>query len=92
MRDDRQLAFVQLVEAHPGEPLGIACSGAHRERTGSRAANPITAWYREQCDGMVRVRGAGIEWVVLWRGLEPGEIAAAVDYCQRQPPDFVEAG
>jgi acetylglutamate kinase len=58
----------------------------------SRATNPITAWYREQCDGMVRVRGAGIEWVVLWRGLEPGEIAAAVDYCQRQPPDFVEAG
>jgi hypothetical protein len=58
----------------------------------SRASNPITAWYREQCDGMVRVRGGGIDWVVLWRGLEPAEIAAAVDYCQRQPADFVDAG
>jgi hypothetical protein len=56
----------------------------------SRAGNPITAWYREHCDGMVRVRIAGSDWVVLWRGLEPREIADAVDYCRAQPPDFVD--
>ena len=56
----------------------------------SRAANPITAWYREQCDGMMRVRVADVDWVVLWRGLEPAEIPAAIDYCRRSPADFVE--
>ena len=56
----------------------------------SRAANPITAWYREQCDGLVRVKIGPTDWVVLWRGLEPREIADAVEYCRAQPPDFVE--
>ena len=50
----------------------------------SRAGNPITGWYREQCDGMQR---AG-DWVVLWRGLDPGELPAAIAHCAALPPDF----
>jgi acetylglutamate kinase len=50
----------------------------------SRARNPITAWYREQCDGLQR---AG-EWVVLWRGLAAAELPAAIDYCTTLPADF----
>jgi acetylglutamate synthase len=54
----------------------------------SRAGNPITAWYREQCDGLVRMPIDGAPWVVLWRGLEPAEIPAAIAYCASSPPDF----
>ena len=40
----------------------------------SRPANPITAWYVKQCDGLARFP----EWHVFWRGLpvetiEPGD-------------------
>lgn len=55
----------------------------------SRAANPITSWYREQCDGMARISLAGEAWWVLWRGLAPLEIPTAIDYCATTPPDFV---
>ncbi len=54
----------------------------------SRAGNPITAWYRDQADGLVRIAIDGAPWVVLWRGLEPAEIPAAIAYCQGAPPDF----
>ena len=55
----------------------------------SRAANPITSWYREQCDGMQRVTVGGEPWWVLWRGLAPLELPTAIDYCVTSPPDFV---
>lgn len=55
----------------------------------SRAANPITSWYREQCDGMHRIALAGEPWWVLWRGLAPLEVPTAIDYCMTTPPDFV---
>ena len=55
----------------------------------SRAANPITSWYREQCDGMARIQLAGEAWWVLWRGLAPLEIPTAIDHCATTPPDFV---
>jgi acetylglutamate kinase len=55
----------------------------------SRAANPITSWYREQCDGMQRITLAGEAWWVLWRGLAPLEIPTAIDYCATTAPDFV---
>ncbi|HTJ45112.1 MAG TPA: hypothetical protein VL463_23560 [Kofleriaceae bacterium] len=54
----------------------------------SRAGNPITAWYRDQADGLVRVTIDGAPWVVLWRGLEPREIPDAVAYCSASPADF----
>jgi acetylglutamate kinase len=54
----------------------------------SRAGNPITAWYRDQADGLVRIAIDGAPWVVLWRGLAPAEIPAAIAYCQGAPPDF----
>ncbi len=54
----------------------------------SRAENPITAWYREQADGLVKRTIDGGAWVVLWRGLEPTEIPLAVEICERAPPDF----
>lgn len=54
----------------------------------SRADNPITPWYRDQCDGLHRVTIAGAPWVVLWRGLDPTEIPAAIAYCVSAPPDF----
>ncbi|MEZ4368845.1 MAG: hypothetical protein R2939_21585 [Kofleriaceae bacterium] len=54
----------------------------------SRADNPITSWYREQCDGLQRLTAAGSPWVVLWRGLPPTELAAAIAHCLATPPDF----
>jgi acetylglutamate synthase len=54
----------------------------------SRADNPITSWYREQCDGMARIEIADAPWWVLWRGLAPLEIPSAIHYCQAAPPDF----
>ena len=54
----------------------------------SRADNPITSWYRENCDGMARFQLAGETWWALWRGLAPIEIPFAIEYCQASPPDF----
>lgn len=54
----------------------------------SRAENPITSWYREQCDGLQRITLDGKLWVVLWRGLGPDQLAAAIRYCEAAPPDF----
>jgi NAT, N-acetyltransferase, of N-acetylglutamate synthase len=54
----------------------------------SRADNPITSWYREQCDGLQRIAAQGKPWVVLWRGLSAEQLAAAIHYCQAAPPDF----
>jgi acetylglutamate synthase len=55
----------------------------------SRASNPITSWYREQCDGMHRIQLAGEAWWVMWRGLAPLEIPTAIDHGASTPPDFV---
>lgn len=54
----------------------------------SRADNPITSWYRENADGMVRVRIGEAPWWVLWRGLAPLEIPSAIQHCAGTPPDF----
>ncbi len=54
----------------------------------SRADNPITSWYRENCDGMARFQLAGETWWALWRGLAPIEIPLAIEYCASSPPDF----
>ncbi len=55
----------------------------------SRADNPITSWYRENCDGMVRIRIGDALWWVLWRGLAPLEIPSAIQYCAGSAPDFL---
>ncbi|MCB9563203.1 MAG: hypothetical protein H6709_16160 [Kofleriaceae bacterium] len=54
----------------------------------SRAANPITAWYRDQCDGLQRLRIGDAEWVVMWRGLAPAEVPDAIAWCAAAPADF----
>jgi acetylglutamate synthase len=54
----------------------------------SRADNPITPWYRDQCDGLHRFELAGTAWMALWRGLAPAEIPAAIEHCVTTPPDF----
>jgi acetylglutamate kinase len=54
----------------------------------SRADNPITSWYRDQCDGLHRFQAGGVAWVALWRGLAPAEIPAAIDHCMTALPDF----
>jgi acetylglutamate kinase len=54
----------------------------------SRADNPITPWYRDQCDGLHRISIGGAPWVALWRGLPTSEIPAAIAYCETAPPDF----
>jgi acetylglutamate kinase len=54
----------------------------------SRADNPITSWYRDQCDGLQRLDAHGVAWVVLWRGLAPSEIADAIAHASAAPPDF----
>lgn len=53
----------------------------------SRIDNPITAWYRQQCDGMVRTG----RWLVFWRGLSVDRVAEAVRYADGMPPDFTHA-
>jgi bifunctional N-acetylglutamate synthase/kinase len=56
----------------------------------SRPANPITAWYRENCDGLQRISSRSGDWTVLWRGLAPSEIPDAIAYCRDLAPDFVD--
>jgi acetylglutamate kinase len=58
----------------------------------SRADNPITAWYRDQCDGLHRFVMGGEKWLVLWRGIDDAEIPAAIAYARDAPPDFHGAG
>lgn len=54
----------------------------------SRADNPITSWYREQCDGLQRIEVEGRPWVALWRGLPAEQLPAAIAYCRAAAPDF----
>lgn len=54
----------------------------------SRVENPITSWYREHCDGMVRFDAGDVRWWAMWRGLAPLEMPTAIQYCQAAPPDF----
>jgi GNAT superfamily N-acetyltransferase len=50
-----------------------------------RADNPITAWYQQHCDGMVRLG----EWHVFWRGLSVPSLPAAIDFAASARPDLV---
>jgi acetylglutamate kinase len=56
----------------------------------SRAANPISAWYREQCEGAQRVRIDDTEWIVFWRGLAAAELPGAIAYATSSAPDFAD--
>lgn len=49
-----------------------------------RADNPITAWYQQHCDGMMRL-GA---WHVFWRGLTVRSLPDAIDFAASAPPDL----
>lgn len=50
----------------------------------SRPTNPITPWYADQCDGMVRTD----TWHVFWRGLDPENIPAAIAHATAAGDDF----
>ena len=50
----------------------------------SRPANPITAWYVKQCDGLARFP----EWHVFWRGLPVETVEPAVRFALAAPSDF----
>lgn len=50
----------------------------------SRATNPITPWYVQQCDGMLRAD----PWVIFWRNLPPDQLAAAITYARSAPLDL----
>jgi len=56
----------------------------------ARVANPISAWYREQCEGAQRVRIDDVDWFVFWRGLAPSELPAAIAYATSSTPDFAD--
>jgi acetylglutamate synthase len=56
----------------------------------SRAANPISAWYREQCEGAQRIRIDDTEWIVFWRGLAADELPGAIAYATSSAPDFAD--
>jgi acetylglutamate kinase len=56
----------------------------------SRADNPITAWYRDQCDGLHRLELAGEKWLVMWRGVAADEIPAAIAHARTAPSDFLD--
>jgi GNAT superfamily N-acetyltransferase len=50
-----------------------------------RADNPITAWYQQHCDGMMRLG----EWHVFWRGLPVPSLPAAIEFAASARPDLV---
>jgi ribosomal protein S18 acetylase RimI-like enzyme len=50
----------------------------------ARPTNPIDAWYVKLCDGLMRFP----EWHVYWRGLQPGDVASAVQFALEQPVDL----
>lgn len=50
----------------------------------ARVDNPIGRWYAHQADGFHRAA----PWNVYWIGLEPGEIAAAIDGAISRRADF----
>ncbi len=50
----------------------------------SRGDNPITGWYLQQCEGLIRIDG----WHVFWRGLEPAQIPRAIELALAAPDDF----
>ncbi|HTM19313.1 MAG TPA: hypothetical protein VL172_02360 [Kofleriaceae bacterium] len=50
----------------------------------SRATNPITPWYVQQCDGMLRTD----PWIIFWRGLSPTDLPAAITWAQSAPVDL----
>jgi acetylglutamate kinase len=50
----------------------------------SRATNPITPWYIQQADGMLRAD----PWVIFWRGLAPTDLPAAITWAQSAPIDL----
>ncbi len=50
----------------------------------SRASNPITPWYIQQADGMLRTD----PWVIFWRGLAPADLPAAIDWALSAPVDL----
>ncbi len=73
-----------------GRDLWRAMSAAHTQLFWkSRSENPITAWYREQCDGLHRITLGGTPWTILWRGIPPTKIPEIIDYCSALPPDFM---
>ena len=51
----------------------------------ARISNPISAWYRSQCDGMHR-QG---DWCVYWRGIALERIAAFSRDALQRPNDLV---
>lgn len=73
-----------------GRDLWRAMAGAHSSLFWkSRSENPITAWYREQCDGLHRLTLDGTPWTILWRGIAPAQIPQIIAYCSSLPPDFL---
>jgi GNAT superfamily N-acetyltransferase len=50
----------------------------------ARAKNPIDQWYVKLCDGLMRFP----EWHVYWKGLQPAEVAPAVEWALAQPIDL----
>lgn len=50
----------------------------------ARRENPIRAWYERQCQG----RFDSGPWTVYFRGIEPAQVPAAIDFACGQPVDF----
>lgn len=48
----------------------------------------ITSWYVKQCDGMHKTP----KWTVFWKGIEPKNITAAIEYALAQDEDFETNG
>jgi len=73
-----------------GEGMGLDlwqafCRDFQRFFWRTRPDNPALAWYLGVADGMARRP----LWHVLWRGLEPERIAAAIAEAEAKPADFV---
>jgi acetylglutamate kinase len=73
-----------------GEGMGVDlwsafCREFQRFFWRTRHDNPVLPWYFGVADGMARRP----LWHVLWRGLEPERIPAAIAEAEAKPPDFV---
>ena len=68
-----------------GRDIWRALSSDHPELYWrSRSTNPITPWYDQHCDGLVR----GPQWNVYWRGIDEARVSNLLHYARTRGDDF----
>jgi hypothetical protein len=92
----RQMAYLSKFSVEPqaqGEGMGLDLWQAFSRDIArfvwrTRHDNPVLPWYLGIADGMARRPS----WHVLWRGIEPESIPAAIAEAEERPSDFLPQG